>query len=370
MVAGRWRRRNDGGQFTATRCGPQGRHQERCRPSAPAASAARARGPRRDPARRSRGRIIRPRSAHARPRKGGANPRGRAAASRTDDARNRPRPQSGGGVSARGRARHRAVRRGGHRERRAADRDACSAPRTLASRSSRCRAPTWTGCQRQRFAPGRRPAGAAVSATRIPTTCSKSARHGVLARAAGGAGQHLRSAQPRRDRAVGGGLRRPRRVDPAAPQRRVTAVAWRTSAGAAARLPVARATNLTRTLKDWAATGLQVVGLDADGDTTLDEFDGTGRPSCRGGLRGQGPVASGPRKLRCDPVHPDGRSDRIAQRLGRRGRGAGRHRPPAQPLMRCQSAGTDQVPSSRRPAHSAITATTRVTGTVARARAG
>ncbi|WP_063049375.1 23S rRNA (guanosine(2251)-2'-O)-methyltransferase RlmB [Nocardia arthritidis] len=65
------------------------------------------------------------------------------------------------------------------------------------------------------------------------------------------------------------------------PQRRsasVTAVAWRTSAGAAARLPVARATNLTRTLKDWASQGVQVVGLDAGGDTTLDDFDG-GEPT-------------------------------------------------------------------------------------------
>ncbi|MEV0947474.1 23S rRNA (guanosine(2251)-2'-O)-methyltransferase RlmB [Rhodococcus sp. NPDC049939] len=63
------------------------------------------------------------------------------------------------------------------------------------------------------------------------------------------------------------------------PERRsaaVTAVAWRTSAGAAARLPIARATNLTRTLKNWASKGVQVVGLDAGGDTTLDEFDGTG----------------------------------------------------------------------------------------------
>ncbi|ORB61213.1 23S rRNA (guanosine(2251)-2'-O)-methyltransferase RlmB [Mycolicibacterium tusciae] len=63
------------------------------------------------------------------------------------------------------------------------------------------------------------------------------------------------------------------------PQRRsasVTAVAWRTSAGAAARLPVARATNLNRTLKDWANRGLQVVGLDADGDITVDELDGAG----------------------------------------------------------------------------------------------
>lgn len=63
------------------------------------------------------------------------------------------------------------------------------------------------------------------------------------------------------------------------PQRRsasVTAVAWRTSAGAAARLPVSRATNLTRTLKSWSESGLQVVGLDAEGDTELDELDAAG----------------------------------------------------------------------------------------------
>ncbi|WP_068185458.1 23S rRNA (guanosine(2251)-2'-O)-methyltransferase RlmB [Mycobacterium sp. UM_CSW] len=62
------------------------------------------------------------------------------------------------------------------------------------------------------------------------------------------------------------------------PQRRsasVTAVAWRTSAGAAARLRVARAPNLTRALKGWADGGLRVIGLDADGDTTLDDLDGT-----------------------------------------------------------------------------------------------
>ncbi|BBZ41857.1 23S rRNA (guanosine(2251)-2'-O)-methyltransferase RlmB [Mycobacterium conspicuum] len=62
------------------------------------------------------------------------------------------------------------------------------------------------------------------------------------------------------------------------PQRRsasVTAVAWRTSAGAAARLPVARATNLTRALQDWAHRGLRVIGLDAGGDTTIDDLDGT-----------------------------------------------------------------------------------------------
>jgi 23S rRNA (guanosine2251-2'-O)-methyltransferase len=60
------------------------------------------------------------------------------------------------------------------------------------------------------------------------------------------------------------------------PQRRgagLSAVAWRASAGVAARLPVARATNLTRTLRDWAGEGLMVVGLDADGTVTLDDLD-------------------------------------------------------------------------------------------------
>ncbi len=65
------------------------------------------------------------------------------------------------------------------------------------------------------------------------------------------------------------------------PQRRsagMTAVAWRTSAGVAARLPVARATNLTRTLREFATAGYMIAGLDADADVTLDEFDLAGDP--------------------------------------------------------------------------------------------
>ncbi|QCB49114.1 23S rRNA (guanosine(2251)-2'-O)-methyltransferase RlmB [Rhodococcus sp. PAMC28707] len=75
------------------------------------------------------------------------------------------------------------------------------------------------------------------------------------------------------------------------PQRRsasVSAVAWRTSAGAAARLQVARATNLTRTLKDWQSKGVTIIGLDAEGDTTLDEFDGTGPLAVVVGSEGKG----------------------------------------------------------------------------------
>ena len=68
----------------------------------------------------------------------------------------------------------------------------------------------------------------------------------------------------------------------------VTAVAWRTSAGAAARVPVARATNLNRTLGQWADAGLAVVGLAADGDTTLDDLDAAGPMVVVVGSEGKG----------------------------------------------------------------------------------
>ena len=65
------------------------------------------------------------------------------------------------------------------------------------------------------------------------------------------------------------------------PQRRavgMTASAWRTSAGAAARIPVARAVNLARALASYQDAGLQTVGLAADGDVDLDEYDGFADP--------------------------------------------------------------------------------------------
>jgi 23S rRNA (guanosine2251-2'-O)-methyltransferase len=52
------------------------------------------------------------------------------------------------------------------------------------------------------------------------------------------------------------------------PERRsagMTASAWKTSAGAAVRVPVARATNLARALAAFRKAGYFVVGLDADG---------------------------------------------------------------------------------------------------------
>ncbi|MEG3614277.1 23S rRNA (guanosine(2251)-2'-O)-methyltransferase RlmB [Isoptericola haloaureus] len=49
----------------------------------------------------------------------------------------------------------------------------------------------------------------------------------------------------------------------------VTASAWKVSAGAAARVPVAKETNLSRTLADLKKSGLFVVGLDAGGDVAV-----------------------------------------------------------------------------------------------------
>ena len=60
------------------------------------------------------------------------------------------------------------------------------------------------------------------------------------------------------------------------PERRaagMTASAWKTSAGAAARVPVAQTVNLVRQLKAYQDAGCMVVGLAADGDVSLPDLD-------------------------------------------------------------------------------------------------
>ncbi|KQZ75495.1 23S rRNA (guanosine(2251)-2'-O)-methyltransferase RlmB [Nocardioides sp. Root151] len=60
------------------------------------------------------------------------------------------------------------------------------------------------------------------------------------------------------------------------PERRaagMTASAWKTSAGAAARLPVAQTVNLVRQLKAYQDAGCMVIGLAADGDLSLTDLD-------------------------------------------------------------------------------------------------
>lgn len=60
------------------------------------------------------------------------------------------------------------------------------------------------------------------------------------------------------------------------PERRavgVTPAAWKASAGTFARLPVARVTNLVRTLKSYAEAGLMLAGLDGRGEIDLDALE-------------------------------------------------------------------------------------------------
>jgi 23S rRNA (guanosine2251-2'-O)-methyltransferase len=53
----------------------------------------------------------------------------------------------------------------------------------------------------------------------------------------------------------------------------MTATAWRTSAGAAARVPIAQVTNLTRSLRRCQEAGFVVVGLDADAATSVYDLE-------------------------------------------------------------------------------------------------
>ncbi len=65
------------------------------------------------------------------------------------------------------------------------------------------------------------------------------------------------------------------------PERRsaqMTAAAWKTSAGAAARVPVAQVTNLNRTLKRYADAGFTVVGLAGEAETDVAGFPGIDGP--------------------------------------------------------------------------------------------
>lgn len=61
-------------------------------------------------------------------------------------------------------------------------------------------------------------------------------------------------------------------VVPARRSAGVTAGAWKASAGALARVPVARAVNLTRTLEAYKSSGLFVAGLDGSGTTDVHEM--------------------------------------------------------------------------------------------------
>ncbi|MGO1538034.1 MAG: 23S rRNA (guanosine(2251)-2'-O)-methyltransferase RlmB [Leucobacter sp.] len=65
------------------------------------------------------------------------------------------------------------------------------------------------------------------------------------------------------------------------PQRRsagLNSASWKTSAGAAARIPVAMASNLNQTLKEMKKQGVFIIGLDGDGEVELPGFELADRP--------------------------------------------------------------------------------------------
>lgn len=65
------------------------------------------------------------------------------------------------------------------------------------------------------------------------------------------------------------------------PERRsasMTAAAWKTSAGAAARIPVAMATNLNRALESYSKAGFTIVGLAGEGDVDVAGIPGVDGP--------------------------------------------------------------------------------------------
>ena len=93
------------------------------------------------------------------------------------------------------------------------------------------------------------------------------------------------------------------------PERRsagMTAAAWKTSAGAAARLPVARATNLNRTLRAYANAGLRARRPRRRGRHRPRGDRGHRGPAGAGRRqRGRRALPAGPRGLRQRRLHPD-----------------------------------------------------------------
>ena len=67
-------------------------------------------------------------------------------------------------------------------------------------------------------------------------------------------------------------------IIPARRSASMTAAAWKTSAGAAARLPIAMATNLNRALEQASKMGFTIVGLAGEGDTPVQGTPGIDGP--------------------------------------------------------------------------------------------
>ena len=99
----------------------------------------------------------------------------------------------------------------------------------------------------------------------------------------------------------------------------ITAAVVRASAGATEHASIARVTNLQRTLLSLAASGLEIVGLDAGADIDVRDLEPSSEGTCpRGRLRGQGLAPNGSTTVRYRGSHSSRRPDGFIERIGRR----------------------------------------------------
>ena len=294
-------------------CGPVTRRSAgRARPAARPAPAARM-APRRAVGRSARG------WAGARPQARGAGTVGRDDRRAQRGARIAARPGAGARSARRAAAGRRRADQRGHRARRG--------PRYPGGRG-RPRT-NWTGSPAGRCTRASR-CGSGRTRTRTPRTCSPRAlRPGeqpLIVALDGVTDPRNLGAIVRSAAAFGGhGVLVPVRRSAG-----VTAGAWKASAGALARVPVAQAPNLARALAAYQEAGLFVVGLDAAAPDA-DRRAGAGRRPAGAGrrLRGPGPVPARRRALRCPGQDPDPPGHRVAERGRRRRRRALRGLPAA-----------------------------------------
>jgi len=117
------------------------------------------------------------------------------------------------------------------------------------------------------------------------------------------------------------------------PERRaagLTDTVARASAGALAHLPVAKVTNLVRTMEELKEAGYWLVGLDEQGDKNYTEVDYTSLTGIVLGSEGQGPASADAQEVRFRCFAADDRPGEIPQRFRGRRRCAVRSPSPAE----------------------------------------
>ena len=232
--------------------------------------------------------------------------------------RGRRRPERGAGIAARGRARHRPAHRAAAGRRRAHRRGGHAGRRHRGARGRGRAGPSWTGCS----------GGAVHQGLVLRVRPYEYAHPDDLVAAAAKAGQPPLIValdgvtDPRNLGAVARSVAAFGGHGVLVPVRRsagVTAGAWKASAGALARVPVAQASNLAAALVGYQEAGLFAVGLTADGEVHgRRPRAGRRAAGARGRVRGPGAVPAGGAAVRRPDPDPDAGRGGVAERGRRR----------------------------------------------------